>query len=383
MFNYSKQNITKNDIKEVINVLNSEYITQGNIVNKFESKLSQYTKSKYCMVVNNGTAALHLAGIALNWKKNDIVLTTPITFLSTANAILYNNANVDFVDINLVNYCIDVNKLEDKLKFYKNKNTKIKSLIVVDYAGHPADWESISYLSKKYNFSTINDNCHALGASFKKDKGYSTKYADIAVQSFHPVKNITTGEGGAILTNKLNLFKKIKMLRSHGMEKNKRIMRKGLWQYEMRNLGYNYRLTDFQCALGISQLDNLDKSLKKKNYIYKFYYNYFKNYDHIIPPVTKNNVSNGFHLYPLLVDFKKNSEKILFFKKMMSKNIKLQVHYIPIYRQPFYKKRYDFNYSDFPNSEKFYKKVISIPFYFDLNLKDLRYISKTIVDLSK
>ena len=381
MYSYSKQNLTNEDINSVVDVLKSEFITQGKVINNFENDLKKYTNSKYCLAVNNGTSALHLAGIALGWNKNDIILTTPITFLSTSNSVLFNNAIVDFVDINLDNYCIDPNFLEDKIKFYLRRNRNIKSVIVVDFAGHPAHWDSIKFLSKKYKFTIINDNCHALGAKYKDDIGYASKYADITTQSFHPVKNITTGEGGAVITNNYKYFKKIQNLRSHGVIKKFEQTRNGIWMYSMENLGYNYRLTDFQCALGISQLKRIEKSIKSKNKISLKYDSFFQQHDFFKIPKRGEHVRHAYHLYPLLINFKKlKLNKINFFKKMLKKQIKLQVHYIPIYRQPFYKKKFNYQIKDFINSEFFYSNEVSIPMYSTLNDDDIFYIYESIMN---
>ena len=255
-YSYGKQNIDKKDIKAVIDVLKSDWLTQGPKVKEFEKALCDKFGSKYASAVCNGTAALHLAGLALGWKQGDIVITSPITFLASANCILYSGATPDFVDIDSISYNIDVNKLEEKIKCYTQNGKNVKAVIGVDYAGHPCDWENLKSLSKKYKFQLVNDNCHALGATYKNNEKYVVKYADAVCQSFHPVKNFTTGEGGAVLTNNKEIDKRIKILRTHGVVKNNsefRIQNSELkkipWYYEMQFLGFNYRITDFQCAL--------------------------------------------------------------------------------------------------------------------------------------
>ena len=256
---YAKHHLDKNDMLSIQNIVKHNNLTQGRFVNKFEKNLSNYFKSKHCVAVSNGTAALHLAIKSLNLKKSKIV-TTPITFISTVSSILMNNHLPDFVDINEENYNIDLNKLEKKLKRDKN----ISAVIAVDYAGNPCEWKDLSYLSKKYNFYLINDNCHALGSKINGDKGYAVSYAHLVTQSYHPAKNFTTGEGGAILTNYKNLSDKIRLMRSHSMIKNNRTIKKyGNWKYFVNEIGYNYRLTDIQSALGISQLKKLDMFVKK------------------------------------------------------------------------------------------------------------------------
>ena len=217
MINYGKQFIDSNDIKAVVKVLKSDLITQGHQVEKFESALKLKFGAKFCRVLSNGTAALHLAGMALGWKKGDIILTTPISFLATANCILYSGATPDFVDINNSSYNIDTDKLADKIKKLNFRSKKVVAVIATDYAGNPCDWDALKSISKKYDVKLVNDNCHAMGASYNNDDKYAIKYTDIVTHSYHPVKHITTGEGGAILTNDKIIDKKVFSLRSHGI----------------------------------------------------------------------------------------------------------------------------------------------------------------------
>ena len=382
MINYNKQHIDNQDIVSVTKILKSDFITQGPTIEKFENALKKNFGAKYCSAVSNGTAALHLAVLALGWNKKDIILTTPITFLATSNAILYCGATPEFVDIDQY-HNIDVLKLENKIRRLKRKykNKKISGIIATDYAGHPCNWETIKKIAKKNNLKIINDNCHAYGAKINGDKNYSTKFADIVTQSYHPVKNFTTGEGGSILTNNKTLDTKIKILRSHGViRKNK----KKPWYYEMVKLGYNYRITDIQCALGISQIKKLDKFVKRRKQIAKIYFKNFKNIENISLPKIKAGNSHAYHLFPLLINFKKfKINKEIFFKKLKAKNINLQVHYIPLYRQPYYKKNYNFKNTDFPISEKFYYQEVSLPIYFKLKDKEVLFVIKEIKKVFK
>jgi perosamine synthetase len=219
MISYSKQCIDRSDIDAVVNVLNGDYLTQGPTLETFESDLKLYFGARYCCAVSNGTAALHLAGLALGWEPGDIVITSPITFLATANCIVYVRATPDFVDIDPVTYTIDPNQVEDKIKAYKSKGKKVKAVIGVDYAGHPCDWKALREIADYYELQLVNDNCHALGASYLGRKDYAVSYADVVTQSYHPVKNITSGEGGAVFTNDPGIDKKIRLLRTHGMSK--------------------------------------------------------------------------------------------------------------------------------------------------------------------
>jgi dTDP-4-amino-4,6-dideoxygalactose transaminase len=257
----------------VLRVLKSDWLTQGPQIQKFENSLKAYFNSNYCTVLSSGTAALHLAVLTLGWNKEDIIITTPISFLATSNCILYCGATPSFVDIESKYFTIDVEKLEQKIKLFKKREKKIVGIIATDYAGHPCDWKSLRKIADRYGLKLINDNCHALGAQIDNDKGYAIKYADLVTHSYHPVKNITTGEGGSILTNNKYLDKKIKSLRSHGVDQNT----KNLWFYEMKDLGFNYRISDIQCTLGISQLKKINKFLKRRNEVAKMYNKAFSN----------------------------------------------------------------------------------------------------------
>lgn len=376
MINYGKQHIDKSDIYQVTKVLKSDYITQGRNILKFENALSNYFGSKYCSVVSSGTAALHLLGLALGWKENDIIITTPLSFLATSNAIIYSGAIPCFVDIDADTNNIDTNLLIKKIKHLKKKRKKIKAIICTDFAGYPCDWKKLSIIGKKYNITLINDCCHAMGASIDGNKQYAIKYADYVTLSFHAVKNITTGEGGAVLTNDKKIRNNLNLLRTHGVKKSPRFKP---WYYEMVKLGYNYRITDFQCALGISQLKKIDKFVKKRIKISKIYERGFKNLKYCITPKVKKNVQHAFHIYPLKILFNKiKINKLNLFKKLNKKQINLQVHYIPIHLQPYYKKKYNFKKGDFPVAEDFYEKEVSLPIYYDLSKEKVKSIIKKI-----
>ena len=375
MINYGKQNINLNDIKSVKKTLKSKFLTQGPIVEKFENGLSKFFKSKYTLAVSSGTSALNLVSQILNWKKKDVVIVSPITFLASANCIEKSGATPCFVDINLEDYSIDLIKLEKKIISLKKR---LKALIITDYAGHPADWERIYKLKKKYKFNLINDNCHAFGASINNDFGYSVKYSDLSILSFHPVKTITTGEGGAILTNNKIYYLKAKSLRSHGVVRSKQLSNKfGNWYHEMRFLGGNHRLSEIHASLGLSQLKRIKKFIKKRNKIAKYYDNVFYDKSIFTTPKIKKNFYHSYHLYPLLVNLKKvGKSKKQIFNEFLKYKINLQVHYIPINTQPYYKKKYGFKKNNFKKSLEFYKKEISMPIYFDLTYKQLNYIKK-------
>ena len=377
IFNYGRQTISAEDLTAVNKVLKSDFLTQGPKILEFEKALAKKFKASHCAVVSSGTAALHLAGIALGWKKNDYIISSPITFLASTNAILYSGANPDFVDININNYTIDCNKLEERVIKLKKKNKNVKAVIGVDYAGHPCDWKSLRYLANKYDFQLINDNCHAMGSMIDKNIGYAIKFADIVTQSYHPVKQITTGEGGAIFLKDQKLFKRIERLRTHG------ISRKNTepWLYEMKELGFNYRMTDIQAALGISQLKRLNNFVLKRNKIAKIYNSKFKEIEDVIIPKIDKNIFHSYHLYPLQINFKKlKIKKNSFFKNILRKKIKLQVHYIPIFLQPYYKKKFNYNAKLFDNSLSFYRNQCSLPIYPNLKISEVQKVSKIIIN---
>ncbi len=371
---YGRQYVDSRDKKNVIKALSSDLITQGLYIKKFENNLKKYFNCKHVTVVSSGTAAMHLVALALGWKKNDLILMSPITFLSTANIVDHLSANLDFVDIDDKTYNLCPKKLEAKILSLKNK--KVRAVVATDYAGLPCEWQKLNELSKKYKFDLINDNCHAIGADINKKKSYGTDYALASIHSYHPVKNITTGEGGAILTNNKKLNLKIRTLRSHGIEKRGH---KFPWLYNIYKPGFNYRITDFQCALGISQLKKLNLFLKKKRSIAKYYFNFFKNKSFVKLPQNKFISGHAYHLFPLLIDFKKiRLNKSKFFEYLKKKNIFLQVHYIPTYKFSYFKKKYKINEKKFPNSETFYKQEVSLPIFYSLNKYNLKRICNLI-----
>ena len=383
MISYGKQFIDQPDIDAVVDVLNSDWLTQGPAVGTFENDLKDYFGAKYCCAVSNGTAALHLTGLALGWRPGDIIITSPITFLATANCIVYARATPDFVDIDPVTYTIDPNQLENKIKAYQSQGKKVKAVIGIDYAGLPCDWQALREIADKYDLQLVNDNCHAMGASYFNDKQYAVKYSDVVIQSYHPVKHITTGEGGAVLTNNAEIDDKVRRLRNHGMTKDPNQLEKndGPWYYEMYEVGYNYRITDFQCALGSSQLKKLDHYVQKRRGIAKKYDELFSSVDSLKIPEAHNSIGHAYHLYPLQIDFEKLSlTKPDFFQKIKQLGINLQVHYIPVHLQPFYKRNYGFKSGDYPIAEKFYNQIVSIPLYPSLTDGE---VEKVVTDITK
>ena len=365
--NYNKHYIDKKDIIAVTRALKSNFITQGTHVLKFEEKLKDYFKANYCTVVSNGTAALYIVLNALNLKKGDIICSSAITFFAGASAAKHNNLKNHFIDIDPKTLNLDINKLENFLK----KTKKVKAVIATDYAGQCCDWKRLKRLSKKYKFYLINDNCHAIGSKYFGDIGYASKYADFVIHSYHAVKNITSGEGGSILYNNKKYCKKIVSLRNHGLIKKKNNYNPN-WPYSLDNLSFNFRITDFQCALGISQLQKLKKFVLRRRKIAQFYYKGLSGIKNIELPEENKNIYNSYHLYPIRINFKKAGiSKINLLKKMSKFGINLQVHYYPVYKHKIYQlsKKTFLN-----NAENFFKETVSLPIYFSLKNSEVKKI---------
>jgi len=381
MISYGRQYIDKKDIDEVVKTLNSHWLTTGPKVELFEKKLKKKVNSKYALVVNSATSALHLSCMAMGLGQNDIVWTSTNTFVSTANAALLCGAKIDLVDINLETYNISTLALEQKLLKAKREKKLPKVVIPVHIGGQPCDMQKIYQLSKKYKFKIIEDASHAIGSKYLKNSIGNCKYSDISVFSLHPVKIITTGEGGVVTTNNKKIYKKIKSLRSHGIVK--KISKKSPedkkrpWMFYQTSLGLNYRMNDIQASLGISQLKKVNFFLKKRNEIAKIYNTSFKNLPLKLPIISKKNYSS-FHLYIVLV--LKNKKKIKrdnLYKKLYAKGIKCNIHYIPVYKHPFYKK-FKFNLKNFPNNEFYFKNAITLPIHPSITKKQIRFIINTI-----
>ena len=378
MIPYGKQSILQEDIDSVIEVMNSEFLTQGPITTKFEKELSNYCNSKYSVAVVNATCALHIACLALDVKQGDIVWTSPISFVASSNAALYCGADVDFVDIEMDTYNMSVDSLEEKLIHSKKTGKLPKVVIPVHLAGQSCDMEKINELSKKYDFKIIEDASHAIGGEYLNEKVGSCKYSDITVFSFHPVKIITTCEGGACMTNDKVIFEKLYKLRSHGIVRNQDEMENishGSWYYEQVELGFNYRLNDLQSALGISQLKRIDNLIKLRHQIANFYFENLKDIENIILPYQSDKSFSSFHLFIIRVQSKDSNARKNLFDKLRNNGIFVNIHYIPIYKQPYYKK---IGFKDLRNAEKYYSEAISIPIFPDLKMNDLKFIENII-----
>jgi len=367
---YGKQSIDQSDIDAVVDTLTSDYLTTGPKIKEFEEALSRYCGAKYVVVVSNGTVALHLASLVL-LKKDDKVLTTPNSFLATSNAILYAGAKPLFVDI-AKDGNIDLDLCEELLK----QDSSIKAIYGVAFSGNMLNQEKLHYLKETYKIKILEDNAHAIGAEYDGIKAGSCVNSDVSIFSFHPVKHLTTAEGGAITTNDKETYEKLLILRGHGMVKTPEMKP---WEYEMQELGFNYRITDIQCALGISQLKKLPSFVERRFEIAKSYDKAFEN--SIVKPLYTFDGKSSYHLYVVLVDFAKlKISKVDLFNKMREKNIGLQLHYIPINKQPYYKSL-GYGNEVTPKMDKYYEECFSLPMYPKMTDEEQAYVIKSLFEV--
>lgn len=373
---YGRQDIREEDIEEVVKALKSDFITQGPRIELFESVLGQYTGAQFASVSCNGTAALHLACLALGVGPGDWVWTSPVSFVASSNCALYCGAQVDFVDIDPKTFNMDMDALRIKLEQAKKKNRLPKVVIPVHLAGLSCDMKKAQQLSKEFGFKLIEDACHAIGGDYLGNKVGSCKYSDIAVTSFHPVKNLTTGEGGCCFTNSSELHQKICMYRSHGITRDCEQMtepKHGPWYYQQLALGFNYRITDIQAALGLSQLKRLDENIAVRRQIAERYRKNFTDLPLRMQAETEGTQS-AYHLFIIQVEPEKR--KALFLH-MREAEIGVNLHYIPIHTQPFYQNM-DFANGAFANSEHYYQRAISLPMFPRLSNEEQQYVCDTL-----
>ena len=379
---YGLHKLDDSDIQAVVDILKNDTITQGQTVEDFGQALADYAGAKYGVAVSNGTAALHLSVAALGIGPGDEVITTPMTFCATANAALYQGAEVKFVDIDENTLNLDPSLIEEKITEHT------RAIMPVDFRGHPANLPEIKKIAEKYNLKIIEDGAHSLGSTYTYNGGeYSCGdgvHADLCTYSFHPVKHITTGEGGAILTNDPDLYRKIFLLRKHGIDRREEMFsekeRIGPWIYDMEALGFNYRITDFQAALGISQLKKIDQTKARRFEIVNYYNEQFSDIEELILPYENENVDSNFHLYILQVKENSRFDRYDLFTHLQSLNYAPMVHYIPVHLLGYYRKRYGYKRGDFPVSENFYDRTISIPLYPSLTDAE---VEKVVTDITK
>ena len=379
MIPYGKQSICNADIQAVIDVLNSNFLTQGPTVPLFEKELVNTTSAMFATAVNSATSALHLACLALDLKPGDVVWTVPNTFVASANCALYCGAKVDFVDCDPRTFNISVELLERKLRISQKSGILPKIVIPVHLTGEPCDMAAIKRLSNEYDFKIIEDASHAIGARFENKPVGACEYSDITVFSFHPVKIVTSGEGGVALTNCPTLDRRLKLLRSHGITRNKDMMEypnENAWYYEQIDLGFNYRMTDIHAALGLSQLQRLQRYVDKRHEIAARYDQEFKG-SNVETPYRNPKNKSALHLYVIQVDPLRHKN---IFSKLRERNIFVNLHYIPVHTQPYYQKL-GFAKGDFPNSENYYQKAISLPIFPTLTTDEQSYVIQAVKTL--
>lgn len=369
---YGRQAIDEEDIQTVIETLRSPFLTQGPKIKEFEQAIADYVGAKYAVAYSNGTAALHGACYAAGITEGDEVITTPITFAASANCVRYMGGTVVFADIDAETYNIDPLEIERKI------TPKTKAIIPVDFTGQPADMDKIMEIAKKNNLVVIEDGAHSLGAEYKGEKVGT--FADMTMFSFHPVKPITTAEGGIIVTNSEEFYKKLLLFRSHGIEKTPYSLEQGDWYYEMTDLGFNYRMTDLQAALGLSQLNKLETFLERRRKIAQLYNEAFKKIPEITIPKQVEDTNSGWHLYMIQLDEKIDRKEI--FNKLRDRNIGVHVHYIPVYWHPYYQ-NLGYKQGLCPVAEQWYQNALTLPIHPSLTDEQIDYIIHTLIALTK
>ncbi|WP_299185940.1 UDP-4-amino-4,6-dideoxy-N-acetyl-beta-L-altrosamine transaminase [uncultured Psychrobacter sp.] len=383
---YGRQNITKEDINAVVEVLESDFLTQGPKVPNFEEAIKTQCNVKFAFAMNSATSALHAACLALGVGKGDLVWTTPITFVASANCALYCGASIDFVDIDPKTYNLSTQALKDKLQTAKVKGQLPKVVIPVHLCGQPCDMEGIYELSKEYDFSVIEDASHAIGGKYKDQPIGNCQYSDITIFSFHPVKIITTAEGGVATTNSEDLAQKLDLLRSHGITRDPELMTHepdGPWYYQQVDLGFNYRMTELQAALGSSQIKRLNDINESRHRIADRYNHKLANLSVIVPYQISEGHS-GLHLYVIRLKLDEiKATHLDVFNSLRASNIGVNLHYIPVHLQPYYQNNFGFKMGDFPQAEQYYKEAISLPLYPDLTEEQQDYIVETLQGILK
>lgn len=374
---YGRQSICDEDVATVVNILKSDWLTQGPSIINFEKAVAEYCGAKFAVAVSNGTAALHLAALVAGFGPGDEVITSPITFVASANCIVYVGAKPVFADIDDQTYCIDPAEIEKKL------TPKVKGVIPVHFSGQPCNMQAISKIAKDNSLIVIEDGAHAIGASYDENgeqyKVGSCAHSDMTIFSFHPVKHITTGEGGMITTNNEDLYQKLLLLRTHGITKDPEKLTRadGPWYYEQQSLGFNYRITDFQCALGLSQLGKLDAFVSRRREIVQLYNSAFSACEKLIIPFGESKGNSSWHLYVLQVKF---LDRLVFYNALRKKGLGVNVHYIPVHLQPYFSETYGYCAGDFPMAEEYYSRTITLPLFPTMTDEEVQYVINAVLD---
>ena len=382
---YGRQRVYPEDIRAVVRVLRSDRLTQGPVVEKFEEAFAKYVGAPYAVSVSSGTGALHLGALAAGFGPGDEIITSPMTFVASANCILYTGATPRFVDIDDVSLGLKMERVCQAV------GTATRGIVSVDFAGHPCPLGPKEKLSKRKDFIVIEDACHALGAERLRGSRWVKAGAcleeDMAIFSFHPVKHITTGEGGMVTTRRRDLYEKIRLLRSHGIEKDPKKMKDignagKPWFYEMQELGFNYRMTDFQCALGLSQLKKADAGVRRRREIATYYSGQFSSTHFLKTPYELEGCRSSYHLYSLRLDFKalgRPRERVM--AELRQRGIGTQVHYIPVTSQPYYREKFAYPKNAFPAAQAYYEETLSIPLFASLTDADAKKVVSEIKKL--
>lgn len=368
---YGRQIIDEEDIQAVVDTLRSPFLTQGPKIVEFEQAIARYVGSKYAVAFCNGTAALHAACYAAGIEEGDEVITTPITFAASANCVRYVGGTVVFADIDPQTYNIDTTEIEKKI------TSRTKAIIPVDFAGQPADMDKIMEIAKKHNLTVIEDGAHSLGAVYKGRKVGTL--ADMTMFSFHPVKPITTAEGGIIVTDNEDYYRKLQLFRSHGIEKTDHAIQQGDWYYEMTDLGYNYRMTDIQAALGLTQLKKIENFIERRHEIVEMYNNGLEDNPNFIIPKQLEDTKSGWHLYMIQLKLTKSRQEV--FNKMRDRNIGVHVHYIPVYWHPYYQ-NLGYEKGICPIAEHWYNNVLTLPIHPSLSNKEIEFIINSLKEIA-
>jgi perosamine synthetase len=369
---YGRHSIDEKDVAEVSSVLRSDWLTTGPKVQEFEAAIADYVGARYAVAVSSGTAALHCAMYAIGISSGDEVILPPMTFAATANCVLYQSGLPVFADVTSDTLLLNPDEVEMRI------TDRTRAIVAVDYAGHPCSYDRLQIIAQEKNLKLVADSCHALGAKYRGRKVGSL--ADLSIFSFHPVKHIATGEGGIITTDNPEYYEKLRLFRSHGISSDLHQRRQSeSWFYEMIDLGFNYRITDFQCALGLSQLNRLPEFLTQRNNIASAYTGGFSGYDSVTPLAVKDDVFHAYHLY--VIKLRPGLDRTKVYQKLIERKIGVNVHYIPVHRHPYYRKTLGTHDGMCPNAEDAYEQIISLPIFPAMRIEDAQYVIDNLKDV--